>query len=117
MRYGTDSVEAAQELLKLSGLWCKDKEKEKRGFIAYRHAVGTLKIYKYDECKSGFKNLVNGLGGSLLASGDARNKRKKSTFLNKFRQEFEIYSGQKIERNSEMKKLEKLRETRNSRKY
>ena len=49
MRFGTDSIEAANELLKLSGLWCKQKEKEKRGLTAFRHASNVLNIYKFDE--------------------------------------------------------------------
>lgn len=53
MRFGTDSIEAANELLKLSGLWCKQKEKEKRGLIAYRHATNVLNIYKFDEISDG----------------------------------------------------------------
>ena len=48
MRHGTDSVEAAHELLKLGGLWSRDKEKEKRGMIAYRHASNLLRIFHFD---------------------------------------------------------------------
>jgi len=51
MRFGTDSIEAANELLKLSSLWLKQKEKEKRGLVAYRHAMNVREIYKFDQEK------------------------------------------------------------------
>jgi len=47
-RYGKDSIEAANELIKLASLWTHIPGKENKGLTACRHAQAVLSIYEYD---------------------------------------------------------------------
>merc|ERR1712062_222887 len=104
MRYGTDSVEAAHELLKLGGLWSRNKEKEKRGMIAYGHASNLLRIYHFDYERD--RNLV-------------KNRKVDGKIDDRLKFEFLVYripDEKVIKSNKEIREIEKWRKLRTVRK-